>query len=83
MRVLPLPHGVGELRFHDLPGEDPPATRWRSAPPSPERRAALQFGRALFRWRRYSITPGSTEMKMMAMITSEKFFLTKGRLPKK
>ena len=24
MRVLPLPHGVGRLRFHDLPGEAPP-----------------------------------------------------------
>jgi hypothetical protein len=38
---------------------------------------------AAFRWRKYSITVGMTEIMMMAKMTKVKFFFTIGRLPKK
>ena len=38
---------------------------------------------AAFLWRRYSITPGSTEMTMMASTTMLKLRLINGMLPKK
>jgi hypothetical protein len=41
-----------------------------------------QLERALARWRNASITPGRTEITMIAMMTREKFRWTTGMLPK-